>query len=139
MSSREVWRPTRRTSLGLLAVVPPFAARASFSNDGGKETGSSEPAIGNLFPTVQAYVNQRRSSYSFDPARWASLDEWRKETRRKCADYLAYEPSRVPLSARTLTAEQRDGYVQEEITFRSSEDVEVPASLLIPKRAGRGF
>ena len=139
MDSRGVCRLTRRAAVGVLGTVPLVGESGARLALDARETESLRPAIGNLFPTVESYTKQRKQSFSFDPARWPSVADWKREARQKCLDYLAYNPTRVSLNARLLAKEQRDGYVQEEITFRSSTDIQVAASLLIPKRPGKRF
>ena len=92
------------------------------------------PSLGNLFGPVGDYARPYTPRLSFLNPRFRRLNEWKVLARKIYANRLAYAPPQAPLDARTISLTPKNGYVEEELTFRTSRYAEARARLLIPAK-----
>jgi dienelactone hydrolase len=125
----------RRTALGVLsgAGLTPLALAESASA-ASPVSAPAGPSLGNLYPAIQAYAETLDPHYSFLNPQFTDLEKWRIAARAAYVEALSYRPAQVPLRARTISKQARDGYRQEEVVFQSTTFAEIPASLLIPDK-----
>jgi dienelactone hydrolase len=89
--------------------------------------------IGNLYPFVQKQADRAPQELSFLHAGFRSLKPWQARARRRVFDHLFYEPPRADPAPQLIRRTERDGYVEEYLTFQTTPDLRVPAFVLVPK------
>ena len=104
------------------------------------QIGSPDPPstgshIGSLYPFVQKQADRSTFELSFLHAKFRDLDTWQAAARARVFDHLFYAPSPAPPMPVVVRREERDDYIEEDLTFQTTPDVRVPACLLVPKRA----
>jgi dienelactone hydrolase len=98
-------------------------------------TAATESHLGSLYPFIQQQADRSRFELSFLNDDLRDLKAWQERARAKVFDHLFYAPPRFDPRPEVIRRVERDDYVQEDITFQTSPDVRVPASVLIPKKA----
>jgi dienelactone hydrolase len=111
---------TRRTFAGLLSGVPAFGQA------------SSESHLGSLYPPVQAIADASPLELSFLRAEFTDLSKWQRVAREKLFDLLEYTPAKIAPDVQMISRKERDGFVEEVLTFRTTPQARVPAHVLIP-------
>jgi dienelactone hydrolase len=136
---------TRRdflTSVGLsalatqLAVANELNAPADNSHlpqDPPRSLTPSGADLGTLFADVERLTGTQPYLGSFLNEKFASLEEFKTETRTKLFDLLLYRPEKVEPRAEVLEERDMGDYVRQRITFSTSRQLRVPAYVLIPK------
>jgi dienelactone hydrolase len=119
---------------GLLSGTSlPFAsAELGGLQEAATPTGSH---IGNLYPFVQKQADRSTFELSFLQDKFRDLASWQKSARPKVLDHLFYAPPPVQPAPEVNRRDDRGDYVEESLTFQTTPDLRVPASLLIPKGA----
>ena len=56
-------------------------------------------------------------SLSYLSKTWPDVDQWRRNTRSKVVELLAYDPPSLPLNARVESSHVEDGVIREEISY----------------------
>lgn len=92
-------------------------------------------ALGNLYPFIKQEQQRTRQRLSYLHGRPKDLDAWKAEARAKVFDALAYHPQACAPQAKIVERVDKGDYIREKLTFRTAPEVEVPAYLLVPKRA----
>jgi len=142
LSRRAALRALGATSAATVAGLPPVANLAAASPlqslaqieaDQAKKWKGS--ALGNLYPFIKQQQQKTRQSLAFINRRSKNLEEWKGEARAKVFELLSYRPEPCDPQARILERVDKGDYVRERLTFHTTPEVEVPAYLLIPKRA----
>lgn len=150
-------RFTRRDALSLLgaagsiALSPGAAGAASFgaanfggpgavpAQAGGKPEDQARKwkgsALGNLYPFIRQEKQRTRQRMSYLNRNPRDLEAWKAEGRAKVFDALGYHPEPCPPKATVLERVDMGDYLREHLTFHTAPEVEVPAYLLLPKRA----
>jgi dienelactone hydrolase len=90
------------------------------------------PHLGSLHDTVQAVADASPLELSFLRPEFRDLRQWQQTARAKLIDLLHYHPPRVPFDAQVIGRKERDGFIEERITFRTTPQYRVPAHVLIP-------
>jgi dienelactone hydrolase len=112
---------TRRDlGVALLAGAPAFSQMQSGSQ------------LGNLYPPIQAMADASPLELSFLRPDFHDHHQWQRLAREKLFDLLHYRPTGVPPEAQVLGKREREGFIEEHLTFRSTNDLLVPAHLLLP-------
>ncbi|MFO0867797.1 MAG: alpha/beta hydrolase family protein [Pirellulales bacterium] len=93
--------------------------------------------LGSLYPFVRSQAAQLTFPLSYLHDRFTDLAAWKAEARGRLLELLQYAPARCAPQPQVVRRSERNGYVQEELSFLTAPDVRVPASLLIPQRAQR--
>jgi dienelactone hydrolase len=93
--------------------------------------------LGSLYPFIQKQADRSRFELSFLHDNVRDLKAWQQRARAKVVDHLFYAPERVAPQQEIVRRVDRGDHVQEDVTFATSADVRVPATLLIPKNATR--
>jgi dienelactone hydrolase len=88
--------------------------------------------LGSLYPQIQSLADASPLQLSFLRPEFKDLAAWQKVAREKLIDLLQYRPLRVPPEVKVIAKKERDGFVEEQITFRTTPHVTVPATVLIP-------
>lgn len=113
------------------------ASELASSQAGAAATGSH---LGNLYPFIQAQADRSRFELSFlrDDVKGGGgkdLERWQERARAKVIEHLFYAPPRVAPRSEVIRRTDRGDHVQEDLTFQTTADVRVPATVLIPKAA----
>lgn len=96
------------------------------------------PHLGNLHDILAATATQRRPRLSFLDPEWKSLEAWKRTARPFFRQQLCYDPKPLPLSAKPIKREERDGYSIETVRISATATYDIPARVLLPaKRKGR--
>jgi dienelactone hydrolase len=98
-------------------------------------TAATGSHLGNLYPFIQQQADRSRFELSFLHADAPDLKTWQERARAKVIDHLFYAPPRVAPQPEVIRRLDRGDHVQEDITFQTTPDVRVPATVLIPKNA----
>lgn len=138
--------PVKFSRRAALAAMPTLSlASAATAKAAGSLSGDAHiadptrPVLGNLFETIATYARQISPAFAYDPSRWRTLQEWKRDARAKCLEHLAYQPPAAPFNAEIKSKRKRNGYTQEELVFHSSAGVQVTASLLVPQRPSKKY
>ncbi len=112
---------TRRGfAAGLLAGLPALAQAPAGSQ------------LGSLYPPIQAIADASPLELSYLRPEFRDLATWQKLAREKLLDLLQYRPARLAPEVKVISRRERDGFVEEQLTFRSTPQATVPATVLIP-------
>jgi dienelactone hydrolase len=111
---------TRRGFAALLTGVPAFAQA------------SSESHLGSLYPPIQAIADASPQELSLLRAEFTDLSKWQPVAREKLFDLLQYAPPKIAPDVQLISRKERDGFVEEVLTFRTTPQARVPAHVLIP-------
>jgi dienelactone hydrolase len=117
----------RDLAMAVLGSIP-LAARAQ-----------SESQLGNLYPSIQALADASPLELSFLRREFQDHSHWQSLAREKLFDLLQYRSRGVPPEAHVITRTQREGFIEERLTFRSVTQSLVPASLLLPTNGRAPF
>jgi len=112
---------------GFLASKPAGAARPA-----GMQPQASGPHLGNLYPFVQQQADRSRFELSFLQSKFTSLQRWKPTARAKVFELLCYSPPPVAPNAQLVRQVDRGDYVEEYLTFQTTPDLRVTASVLVP-------
>ena len=93
----------------------------------------SESQLGSLYPPIQALADASPLELSYLRPEFKELAPWQATAREKLLDLLQYRPARVAPDAQLTARKDRDGFVEEQITFRTTPQARAPATVLIPK------
>lgn len=93
--------------------------------------------IGNLFPFVQKQAERSPLELSFLQPGFSSLEGWQPQARGKVFEHLFYTPAAAEPRAQIIHRTERDGYVEEYLTFETTPDLRVPGYVLLPAGATR--
>lgn len=88
--------------------------------------------LGTLYPTIQGLADTSPLELSFLKPEFRNLAAYQQRARKQLIELLHYHPPSVPLDAKTISRTERGGYTEENITFQSSAQTHVPATVLIP-------
>lgn len=137
---------TRRKFLGQLSAAA-YAVAALPGESSGQPTADQQespllpPAIpsgstlGSIYPFVKLQADKLTFPLSFTHDSFHDVAAWKGLARGKVLELLHYSPEKCEPRPEVVRRMDRDGYIQEELTFQTAPDVRVPASLLIPKSA----
>ncbi len=129
---------TRRDFLSAMAaglacpLVADLAAAADRQEMPMTPTGSD---LGSLFPVIRAQTQRGEFPLSFLQPSQVSLTAWQQQARAKVLDLAHYAPPHCDPRPEVTARIERDGYLEEQLTFNTTPDIRVPARVLIPKRA----
>jgi dienelactone hydrolase len=145
-------RLTRRNTMGMMLgslgalAVPKLSGRAlgapvalataqagGLPADQDKKWKGSE--LGNLYPFIKQEQQRTRQRLAYLNRKPKNLEAWKHEARKAIFAALAYRPEPCQPRAEIFERVDKGDYVRERLTFRTAPAVEVPAYLLIPKRA----
>lgn len=140
-SRRDVLRALGATGGLVAAGHRPLAALATDAGqsparmqaDEGKKWKGS--ALGSLYPFIKQQQQKTRQSLAFLNRRPRDLEGWKAEARAKVFDLLAYRPESCDPRPQIVERVDKGDYLRERLTFHTALEVEVPAYVLIPKRA----
>jgi len=110
-------RTTRRAFAGLLAAPLGLAQNGP---------------LGSLYPVIQGLADASPLELSYLKPEFKNLAAYQTRARKQLVELLHYRPAAVPLDAKVLARKERDGYREEHITFQTSKQTRVPATVLIP-------
>jgi dienelactone hydrolase len=124
--------------LGRSSVLAGVSLPLDLRNASGVQAGvTSIPAtgshLGSLYPFIQKQADRSTFELSFLQPRFRQLDAWQKSARARVLEQLFYSPAAVAPAPDVIRREDRDGYVEEYLTFQTTPDLRVPAYVLIPK------
>jgi dienelactone hydrolase len=142
---------TRRNTLQMLGAAGALAlsstphrfgatsAAAMPAQSGGKPEDVNKKwkgsALGNLYPLITREQQRTRQRLAYLNRRPRDLEAWKSEARAKVFEALGYRPEPCPLQASVIERVDKGDYIREKLTFHTASEIEVPAYLLIPKRA----
>jgi len=122
-----------RRVLTAMAAEPTAQAPDEIQADQAKKWKGS--ALGSLYPFIKQQQQETRQRLAYLNCRPKDLEAWKAEARAKVFDLLSYRPEPCDPQAQILERVDKGDYIRERLTFRTAPEVEVPAYLLIPKRA----
>ena len=93
---------------------------------------SHKSHLGSLYPPVQAIAHASPLELSFLRPEFKNLRKWQQTARGKVLELLHYKPNRVSPEIQVISRKERDGFVEEHLTFRTTPESRVPAHVLIP-------
>jgi dienelactone hydrolase len=88
--------------------------------------------LGSLYPAIQGLADASRHELSYLKPAFSGLAAYQNIARKQLVDLLHYKPAAVPLDTKVSERKQREGYTEESITFQTSGQTRVPATLLLP-------
>ncbi len=97
----------------------------------------SESTLGSIYSFVRTQAEKLTFPLSFIRDEFQDLAEWKSRARGKVLELLHYSPAPCDPKPEIVRRIERDGYVQEELSFQTTPDIRVPASLLLPKNGSR--
>jgi dienelactone hydrolase len=97
--------------------------------------GPEESHIGSLYPLVQKLADTAPRQLSFLRPEFRRLPEWQTRARAAALQKLLYDPAPVKPDPQVVSRTERDGYVEEIVTFQTTPLLRVPAIVLVPKNA----
>lgn len=119
-------RPVQVSRRAFTAGLSALAAQPSVP----AQQRADDSQLGSLYPTIQSIADS--SPLELRPE-FGNLTAWQKTARDRIFDLLLYRPGPVSPDAQVLSRQERDGYTEERITFRTTPQIRVPAHVLIPK------
>src|SRR5688572_15268371 len=111
---------SRRQFAGILAAAPSLAQNPPESH------------VGNLYPVIQAIADASPHPMSFLRSEFTDLAKWQGPAREKLLDLLQYRPAAAPPEVQLISRKEREGFIEESLTFRTTPQLRVPAHVLIP-------
>jgi dienelactone hydrolase len=112
---------TRRSFAASALVLPRAFAQVA-----------SSPHFGSLHQDIQALADSSPLELSFLHPQFRDLRAWQGRARAKLYDLLLYSPAAVTPDVQGLQRTERDGFIEERFTFRTTPQSRVPAHLLLP-------
>jgi dienelactone hydrolase len=97
---------------------------------GAPPTGST---VGSVYPFIQSQAVRGEFPLSYLREEFAEPASWKRDARGKLLELLHYAPAPCEPRAEVTHRVEHDGYVREEVSFQTTPDIRVPASVLIPK------
>ena len=97
---------------------------------------SAPPAgsdIGNLYPFVQQQADHSKLELSWLHPEFKDLASWQQKVRALVFDRLFYAPPPVAPEPKLLRRTEHADFWEEQLTFRTTPDLRVPAFVLVPK------
>jgi dienelactone hydrolase len=94
-----------------------------------------ESHIGSLYPFVQKLADSAPLSLSYLRPEFRNLEDWQKRARASVLQKLMYSPAAVKPDATVVSRTERDGYIEEAVTFQTTPLLRVPALVLVPRNA----
>jgi dienelactone hydrolase len=128
-------------ALGLSSPRVPFASGPSRmpAQAGGvpadKDKKWKGSALGNLYPLIKQRQQRTRQRLAYLNRKPKDLEAWKSQARARIFETLAYHPEPCRPQANVLERVDKGDYIRERLTFHTAPEIEVPAYLLIPKRA----
>jgi dienelactone hydrolase len=95
------------------------------------KTGSD---VGSLFPFIESQAVKSDFPLSFLNAKFESYKAWKPNARGKLLELLHYEPPPCEPRPQIIEHVDKGEYIRERLFFNTTQDLRVPAYLLIPKR-----
>lgn len=111
-----------------------WAAALAASAGSGQAIGQAAKGsnLGSLYPPLQAIADSSPRELSYLRPEFTDLAAWQRQAREKLFGLLQYQPARVAPEVQVVSRKQREGYTEEQITFRTTPWFRVPAHVLIP-------
>ncbi len=116
-----------------IAGAPAVAQAGGLPSDQNKRWKGS--ALGNLYPFIKEEQQRTRQRLAFLNRLPKDLEAWKVECREKVFAALTYRPEACKPEAGIINRADKGDYIRERLKFHTAPSVEVPAYLLIPKRA----
>src|SRR6266567_975976 len=116
-----------------IAGAPAVAQAGGLPSDQNKRWRGS--ALGNLYPFIKEEQQRTRQRLAFLNRLPKDLEAWKVECREKVFAALTYRPEACKPEAGIIDRVDKGDYIRERLKFHTAPSVEVPAYLLIPKRA----
>jgi dienelactone hydrolase len=120
---------SRRAFAASVAAVPAAVAQVP----------TSGPHLGTLHPEIQSLADSSPLELSFLRPEFRRLQDWQRTSRARLFDLLLYRPAPVQAEPHMIARVERDGFVEEQLTFRTTAQTRVPAHLLIPSTGRKPF
>ena len=111
-----------------------MAAAGAQAGAGAQEAPSKTGShIGNLYPFVQKQADRSPVEMSFLRPEFRDLKQWQRKARARVFDHMFYAPPPAAPEPQVVRRTERDSYIEEYLTFRTTPDLRVPACVLVPK------
>ncbi len=88
--------------------------------------------LGQFYPEIREYANNRSMSYSYLSKDWPELEQWRVQGRAKMMELLNFSPSPVPLNPEITETVKKKGYTRYTVKYNITPQRRTEAFLLIP-------
>lgn len=88
--------------------------------------------LGQFYPEVQEYANNRSMSGSYLAKDWPEPEQWRIQGRAKMMELLSFSPSPAPLNPEITETVKKDGYIRYKVRYNITPQRKTEAFLLIP-------
>jgi dienelactone hydrolase len=130
----------RRFCEGLLASAGVLPAGERLIDHGPALPAQGSPVVssshvGNLYPFIQAQAARSKFELSFLRPEFRNLRRWQPIARAKVSELLFYAPPQVSPEPELIRRTDKGDYIEEYLTFRTTPDLRIPASVLLPKNA----
>jgi dienelactone hydrolase len=89
--------------------------------------------LGQFYPEIQEYANNRSMSCSYLAKDWPELEQWRVQGRAKMIELLRFSPDPVPLNPEITEKVKKDGYTRYKVSYNITPHRKTEAYLLIPE------
>lgn len=89
--------------------------------------------VGQYYPMLQNYADERAMSLSFLSNEWPDVDLWRRQGREKMQELLAFSPKSVPLDEKILETVEKKDYIRYKVRYSTTLLRKTEAFLLVPK------
>jgi dienelactone hydrolase len=88
--------------------------------------------LGNLYPPIQAMADASPLELSFLRPEFTDHKRWQRLAREKLFALLHYRPMPISPEVHLRARKERAGFIEEDLTFLTTQHSRVPAHLLIP-------
>lgn len=109
-----------------------FAASFPFVSAAVAQVPTAGPHFGSLDPQIEALADSSKLELSFLRPEFHNLNAWQQTARARLFELLLYAPAPVQPEPQVISRWQRNGFVEERLTFRTTPQTRVPAQLLLP-------
>ena len=109
-----------------------FAASFPFVSAAVAQVQTAGPHFGSLDPQIEALADSSKLELSFLRTEFHNLNAWQRTARARLFELLLYAPAPVQPEPQVISRVQRDGFVEERLTFRTTPQTRVPAQFLLP-------
>lgn len=88
--------------------------------------------LGQFYPEIQEYANNRSVSYSYLSNEWPEMEQWRVQGRSKMMELLSFSPAPSPLNPEITEKVKKDGFTRYTVRYNITPQRKTEAFLLIP-------
>ncbi len=117
----------------VLAGYPGFNMKPAACEIGPRESASSAPDVGTIYPEIMTLADQCRYPLSWLERSYPDAVAYRQAVRERIFELFHYAPAPVQPAPEIVDRWETPEYVQEKVIFSTTPWFRVPAYVLIPK------